>query len=146
MRLGADCGLDHDLLIVKFILKLNKVEKATRQFRYDLNQIPYDYRVEVRNRIKGLGLIDRVPDELWIEVCDIVQETGIKTPPPQEKEMQKKSKMDVRGALQIAVKRMEAESKGEKERDTHLKAEFERIASRDKKAFLSDQCKERGKQ
>ena len=136
--------MDHDLLIAKFILKLNKVEKATRPFRYDLNQIPYDYTVEVRNRIKGLDLIDRVPDELWIEVRDNVQETGIKTTPKKQK--CKKSKMAVRGALQIAVKRMEAESKGEKERDTHLKAEFQGIASSDKKAFLSDQCKERGKQ
>ena len=136
--------MDHDLLIAKFILKLNKVEKATRPFRYDLNQIPYDYTVEVRNRIKGLDLIDRVPDELWIEVRDNVQETGIKT--TLKKKKCKKSKMAVQGALQIAVKRMEAESKGEKERDTHLKAEFQRIASRDKKAFLSDQCKERGKQ
>ena len=80
-RPGADCGSDHELLITKFRLKLNKVVKTTRPFRYELNQIPYDYTVEVRNRIKGLDLIDRVPDELWTEVCDIVQETGIKTIP-----------------------------------------------------------------
>ena len=80
-RLGADCGSDHELLIARFRLKLKKVEKTTRPFRYDLNQIPYDYTVEVRNRFKGLDLIDRVPDELWNEVCDIVQETGIKTIP-----------------------------------------------------------------
>ena len=72
-------GSDHELLIAKFRLKLKKVEKTTRPFRYDLNQIPYDYTVEVRNRFKGLDLIDRMPDELWMEVCDIVQETGIKT-------------------------------------------------------------------
>ena len=78
-RLGADCGSDHELFIAKFRLKLKKVGKTTRPFRYDLNQIPYDYAVEVRNRFKGLYLIDRVPDELWTEVCDIVQETGIKT-------------------------------------------------------------------
>ena len=78
-RLGADCGLDHELLIAKFRLKLKKVGKTTRSFRYDLSQIPYDYTVEVRNRFKGLDLIDRVPDELWMEVHDIVQNTGIKT-------------------------------------------------------------------
>ena len=78
-RPGADYGSDHELLIAKFRLKLKKVEKTTRPFRYDLNQIPYDYTVEVRNRFKGLDLIDRVPDELWTEVSDIVQETGIKT-------------------------------------------------------------------
>ena len=78
-RPGADCGSDHEFLIAKFRLKLKKVGKSTRRFRYDLNQIPYDYTVEVRNRFKGLDLIDRVPDELWTEVSDIVQETGIKT-------------------------------------------------------------------
>ena len=71
-RLGADCGSDHELLIAKFRLKLKKVGKTTRPFRYDLNQIPYEYTVEVRNRFKGLDLIDRVPEELWMEVCDIV--------------------------------------------------------------------------
>ena len=80
-RLGADCGSDHELLIAKFRLKLKKVGKTTRPFRYDLNQILYDYTVEVRNRFKGLNVIDRVPDELWTEVCDIVQKTGIKTIP-----------------------------------------------------------------
>ena len=80
-RLGADCGSDHELLIAKFRLKLKKVCKTTRPFRYELNQIPYDYTVEVRNRIKGLDLIDRVSDELWTEVPNIVQETGIKTSP-----------------------------------------------------------------
>ena len=71
-RPGTDCGSDHELLIAKFRLKLKKVWKTTRRFRYDLNQIPYDYTVEVRNRFKGLDLIDREPDELWMEVCDIV--------------------------------------------------------------------------
>ena len=84
-RPGADCGSDHELLIAKFRLKLKKVGKASRPFRYDLNQIPYDCTVEVRNRFKGLDLIDRVPDELWTEVCDIVQETVIKTIPPKKK-------------------------------------------------------------
>ena len=76
-RLGVDCGSDHELLIVKFRLRLKKAGKTTRPFRYDLNQIPYDYTVEVRNRFKGLDLIDRVPEELWTEVHDTVQETGI---------------------------------------------------------------------
>ena len=80
-RLGADCGSDHELLIAKFRLKFKKMEKSTRPFRYELNQNSYDYTLEVRNRFKGLDLIDRVPDELWMEVHDIVQETGIKTIP-----------------------------------------------------------------
>ena len=119
---------------------MKKVEKTSRPYRYDLSQIPYDYTVEVRNRFKGLDLIDRVPDELWTEVHDIVQETGIKTIP--EKKKCKKAKWLSEEALQIAVKRREAKSKGEKERYTHLNAEFQRIARRDKKAFLSDHCKE----
>ena len=102
--------------------KLKKVAKTTRPFRYDLNQIPYDYTVEVRNRFKGLGLIDRVPDELWTEVCDIVQETGLKTIPMEKK--CKKAKWLSGEALQIAVKRREAKSKGEKERYKHLNAGF----------------------
>ena len=84
-RPGADCGSDHELLIAKFRLKLKKLGKTTRPFRYDLNQTPYDYTVEVRNRFKGLDLIDRVPDELWNAVCDIVQETEIKTIPMEKK-------------------------------------------------------------
>ena len=94
----------------------------------------------MRNRFKGLDLIDRVPDELWMEVCDIVQETGIKTIPKKKK--CKKAKWLSEEALQIAIKRREAKSKGEKERYTDLNAEFQRKARRDKKAFLSDQCKE----
>ena len=82
-RLGADCGSDHEVLIAKFRLKLKKVGKATRSFRYDLNQIPYYYTVEVTNRFKGLDLIDRMPEELWTEVRDIAQEAVIKTIPPQ---------------------------------------------------------------
>ena len=120
---------------------MKKVGKTTRPYRYDLNQIPYDYTVEVRNRFKGLDLIDRVPDELWAEVCDIVQETGIKTIPMEKK--CKKAKWLSEEALQIAVKRNKVKSKGEKERYTHLNVEFQRIARRDKKAFLKDQCKER---
>ena len=119
---------------------MKKVEETTRPFRYDLNQIPYDYTVEVRNRFKGLDLIDRVSDELWTEVHDIVQETGIKTIPREKK--CKKAKWLSGETLQIAVKRRKAKSKGEKERYKHLNAEFQRITRRDKKAFLSDQCKE----
>ena len=96
--------------------------------------------MEVRNRFKGLYLIDRVPDELWTEVRDIVQETGIKTIPMEKK--CKKAKWLSEEALQIAVKRREVKSRGEKERYKHLNAEFQRITRRDKKAFLSDQCKE----
>ena len=123
-RPGADCGSDHELLIAKFRLKLNKVGKTTRPFRYDLNQIPYDYTVEVRNRFKGLDLIDRVPDELWNEVCDTVQETRIKTIPMGKK--CKKAKWLSGEALQIAVKRREAKSKLEKERYKHLNADFQK--------------------
>ena len=114
--------------------------KTTRPFRYDLNQIPYDYTLEVTNRLKGLDLIDREPEELWTEVHDIIQEAVIKTIPKKKK--CKKAKCLSEEALQIAVKRREAKGKGEIERYTHLNAEFQRIARRDKKAFLSDQCKE----
>ena len=139
-RPGADCGSDHELLIAKFRLKLKKVGKTTRPFRYDLNQIPDDYTVEVTHRFKGSDLIDRGPEEPWTEVRDIVQETVIKTIPIEKK--CKKAKWLSEEALQIAVKRREVKSKEEKERYTHLNAEFQRIARRDKKAFLCDQCKE----
>ena len=156
-RSGADCGSDHELLITKFGLKLKEVGKTARPFSYDLNKIPYDYTVEVRNIFKGLDLLDRVPDELWSEVRDIVQETRIKTIPIEkkckkakwlsgealqlavtrrkvkskgEKEM-KKAKWLSEEALQIAVKRRQARSKGEKERYTQLNAEFQRIARRE---------------
>ena len=101
-RPGADCGPDHEHFIAKFRLKVKKVGKTTRPFRYALNQIPYDYTVEVRNRFKGLDLIDRVPDELWNEVCDIVQETEIKTTPMGNK--WKEAKWLSEEALQIAGK------------------------------------------
>ena len=113
-RLGANYGSDHELLIAKFRLKLKKVGKTTRPFRYDLNQIPYEYTVEVGNRFKGLDLIDRGPDEQWTQVCDIVQETGIKTIPKKKK--CKKAKWLSEEALPIAVKRRDAKSKGEKEK------------------------------
>ena len=108
---------------------LKKVGKTTRPFRNDLNRIPYDYTVEMRNRFKGLDLIDRMPDELWLEVRDIVQETGIKTIPMEKK--CKKAKWLSEEGLQITVKRREVKSKGEKERYTHLNAEFQRIARRE---------------
>ena len=112
-----------------------QVGKTTRPFRYDLNLIPYDYTVEMRNRFKGLDRIDRVPDELWMEVHDIVEERGIKTIPKKKK--CKKTKWSSEEALQIAEKRREVKGKGEKERYIHLNAAFQRIARRDKKAFLS---------
>ena len=124
----------------KFRLKLKKVGKTARPFRYDLNQIPYDYMVEVRNRFKRLDLIDRVHDELWMKVCDTEQETGSMKIPKKNK--CKKEKKMTGEALQIAVKRRKAKSKEEKERYTHLNAEFQRIARGDRKDFFSDQCKE----
>ena len=135
-RPGVDCGSDHELLSAKF--KLKKLE-TTRPFRYDLNQIPYDYTVVVRNRFKGLDLIDRVPDELWMEVHDIVQDAVIKTIP--QKKKCKKAKWLSEEALQIAVKRREVKSKGEKERYTHLKAKFQRSKER-KESLPQCQCKE----
>ena len=129
---------DQELIVAQIMSSLlpnsdlKKVGKTTRPFRYDLNQ--------VRNRFKELDLIDRVPDELWTEVHDIVQETGINTIPMEKK--CKKAKWLSGEALQRAVKRREAKSKGEKERYKHLNVEFQRIARRDKKAFFSNQCKE----
>ena len=119
---------------------MKKVGKTARPFRYDLNQIPYDYTVKVRNRFKGLDLIDRVPDELWNDIRDTVQETGIKTIPMEKK--CKKAKWLSGEALQITVKRREVKNKEEKERYKHLNAEFQRITRTDKKAFFSNQCKE----
>ena len=133
-------GSDHVCLIAKFRLKLKKVGKTTRPLGYDLNQIPFDYTVGVRNRFKGLDLIGRVPEELWTEVHDILQEAGVNTSP--RKRNGKKAKRLSEEALQIAEKRREVKCKGEKEKYTHLNAEFQRITRRDKKAFLSNQCKE----
>ena len=110
---GRWCGSDHELLIVKFRFKLKEVGKTTRPFRYDLNQIPYDYTVEVTNRVQGLDLIDRVPEELWMEVCNIAQMVVTKTIPPKKK--CKKAKWLSEEDLQIAEKR-EAKSKEERER------------------------------
>ena len=132
IRLGADCDSDHELLIAKFRLNLKKVGKTTRSFRYDLNQIPYDYTVEVTNRLKELDLMDRVPEELWMEIHDIVKEVMIKTIPKKEK--CKKAKWLSKEDLQIAERRREAKGKGEKETYTHLNAELQRIARRDIKS------------
>ena len=122
---NCGCGSGHELLTPKFRLKLKKVGKTTfRSFRFDLNQFPYDYTVEVRNRFKGLDLIDRVHEELWTEICDTVQEAVIKTMPKKKK--CKKAQWLSEEALQIAEKRRKVKSKGEKERYTHLNAEFQR--------------------
>ena len=118
---------------------MKKVGKTTRPFRYDLNQIPYNYTVEVTNRFKRLDLKERVPDELWMDVHDTVQEAGIKTIPKKKK--CKKVKWLSEEALQTAMKRRVVKGKGEKERYTHVNAAFQRRARRDKKAFLSDQAK-----
>ena len=120
---------------------MKKVGKTTRPFSFDLNQIPYECTVEVTNRFKGLDLIYRVPEELWTEVHDIIKEAVIKTIPKRKKRKQK-GKMVVGEALQTAMKIREAKGIGEKERYTHLNPKFQSIAKRDKKAFLSDQCKE----
>ena len=120
-RLEHGCASDHKLLIAKFRLKWKKVGKTTRLFRYDINQIRYDYTVEVTNRFKRLDLIDRVPEELWTEVHDIVQQTVMKTIPNKKR---KKGKWLSEEALQIAEKRRDTKGKGEKEKNIHLNAEF----------------------
>ena len=114
IRPRADCGTDHELLIAKFRLKLKKVGKTTRPLRYDMNQILYNYTVEVTNRFKGLDLIDRVPEELWTEVPDMYRRQASRTNPKEKK--CKKAKLLSEEPLQIAVNRKEAKGKGEKER------------------------------
>ena len=123
---------------------MKKVGKTTRPFRYDLNQIPYDYTVEGRNRLKGLDLIGRVSDEPWMEVHDIVQETGNKTIPKKNKS--EKAKWLSEEVLQIAVKRRVAKSKGEKERFKHLNVEFQRVARRQESLPQRSVQRNRGKQ
>ena len=139
-RPGADWGSDHELLIAKFRLNLKKVGKTTKPFRYDLNHIPYNYTVEVTNKFKGLDLINRLPEEPYMEICNIIKEAVIKTIPKKNKCTQ--AKWLSGEALWIAEKRREAKGKGAKERYSHLNAEFQGTARREKKAFLSDQYKE----
>ena len=136
-RPAADYGWDHQLLIAKFRLKVKKVGKTTRTFRYDLNQIPYDYTVEVTNRLKGLEVVDREPEELWTEVCNNVQEAMTKTIPKKKK--CKKAKWLSEEALQIVEQRREGKGKRERETNTQLNAEFQRIARRDNKGFFNEQ-------
>ena len=125
-RPGADYGLDHELLIAKFRLKLKKVGKTTKPFRYDLNQIPYDHTVEVTNRFKGLDLINRVPEEHGWRFVRLYRRQWSKLSPTKK---HKNGKCLSEEALQIAEKRREVKGKREKERYTHMKAEFQRIAS-----------------
>ena len=137
-RPGADCGSDHKLLIAKFRLKLKKAGKIIRSFRYDLNQIPYDYTVEVTNKFKWLDLVDRMPEELWMKVCNIVQEAVIKTIP------KKRKCKKWNGCLRRPCKQLrkiEAKGKGEKVSYIYLNSELQGIARRDNKAFLSEQYK-----
>ena len=127
--------------MANFRLKLKKVEKTNKSFRYDLNQVPYDYTVEVINRFKGLDLVDGVPEKLRTEVCNIVQEAVTKTI-PKKKKCKKAKWLSEEKALQISEERREAKHKGERERCTQLNAEFQKTARRDKKTFLYGQCKE----
>ena len=138
-RPGAACGWNHELLIVIFRLKLKKIGKTTRPFRYYINEIPYNCTVEVTNRFKGLDLIDRVPEEPWTKFVTLYKRQWSKPSP--RKRNAKKAKWLSEGGLQIAEKRKEAEGKGEKKRYTHLNAEFQRIVRRGKKAFLSNHVK-----
>ena len=138
-RLGADYGSDQEFLTVKLRLKLKKVGKTTRSFRYDLNQIPYEYTVKVTNSFKGLDLIDIMLEELWTEVCNIVQEAVIKT--IQRKINAKKQNRYLRSLTNSCENKRSVKQR--RKRETYpLNAEFQRIARRDNKAFLNDQCQE----
>ena len=137
---GTDCGSDHQLLIAKFKLKLKKAGKTTRLARYNSSKILYEYTLEVINRFKGLDLVNRGLEELWIEVHDIVQEAVNKIIPKEKKS--KKAKWLSEEALQIAEERRQGKSKGERKRYTQLNANFQRIARRHKKAVFNEQFKE----
>ena len=130
-RSGAGCDSDHELLIAQLNSGIEDSKKTTGPFRYDQNQVIYDYTVEVTNRFKGLDLIGQVPEELWVEVCDTAQELVIKTIPKKKK--CKTANWLSEEALQIVEKRREGKGKGEKERYTHMRPEFQRIARRDLK-------------
>ena len=137
-RPGADCRWDHELIIAKSILKLKIVGKTAGPFRYDLNQILYSYTVEVRNRFKGWDLIECLKNYEW-RFMTLYRRQWSR--PSSRKRNKKRQKWLPEEVLKIAEKIREAKGKGEKERYKHLNAEFQRIARRDKKAFLSDQCK-----
>ena len=135
-RPGPDCDSDHQLLIAKFRLKLKKEGKITRPARYDLNQIPYEYAVEVSNRFRGLELVNSVLEELWTEVCNIVQEAADKTIPKRKK--RRNAKWLSEESLQIAEEKREVKSKGERESHVQLNAEFHRTERRDKKTLFNE--------
>ena len=137
-RPGDYCGSDHQLLTAKFRLTLKKVGKTTRPARHNLSQPPYKYAMEVMNSFKGLDLVNRVPEELWTEVHNIIQEAVNKTNPKKKKS--KKAKWLSEEALRITKERREAKSKREREGYIQLNVEFQRIARRDKKAFFNEQC------
>ena len=136
--MGADCGSDHELLIAKFRLKLKKVEKTTRPLRYDLNQIPYDYTVEVRNRFKGLDLIECLMNYGWRFVT-LYRRQGLRRSP---RKRNAKIKITVRGGLTNSCEKKRKNKQRRKGKIYTMDAEFRRIARREKKAFFSDQCKE----
>ena len=139
-RLGADCGSDHELLIAKFRLKQKKVGNATRPFRYDLNHIRYDYTVQVANRFKGLRLVDRVTEELWTEIHNIVQEAETKTI-LKEKECKKAEWLSEK-TLQTAEKKEKKKARERKKDNIQPNTEFQRLTRRDKDAFINEQYKE----
>ena len=134
-RPGDDCGSDHELLIAKFRLKWKKVEEITRPFLHDLNQVPYNYIVEVTNRFKRLALIERGPEELWMKVHDVVQEAMIKTI-HKKKKCKKKKKYLSEEVIHITEKKREAKGKGEKERYIHLNVEFQKKNSKKRQESL----------
>ena len=138
--MGVDCDSDHQYHIAEFRLLLRKVWKTTKPFKYDLNQISYDYTVKVMNRFEGLDLVDIVPEKLWTEACNTVQEVVSKTI-TKKKKFKKANNWLSEEALQLAVKRRDMKGKGERKRYTQLNAEFQRISRRVKKALFSKQCK-----
>ena len=139
-RPGADCGSNHVLLIAKFRLNLKKMVQTTRPFRYDLNQISYDYTVEVTNRFKGLDLVNCMPGEMWTEVWNIVQEAVKKPIPKGGKKKKQKGKVVIWRGFTNSWRKKRSKSKGEGERCIQLNAEFQRTVRREKKAFFHEQC------